>query len=272
MSKKHKGGDHDEIHPDERWLITYADMITLLLAVFIVMYALSDTNLRKFNAFAQSLSSAFNTDVMSGSQQFTVTEGQATTPDAGKSAASVGYLGSEAQTIQTVVKNYAIQKGIQASMTVEVLPTQVRIQLGGELLFEAGRATLAPSSAATLTLVAQEILSGLKAAPGAMVRVEGNTDSSPVSGPFYADNWELSSARALTVLRFLRDSGVDPSRLELAANGASNPLPSTDPAAAANRRVEIVLFVPDASGGTASPTPAIESIAPTAPSFFPFGG
>ena len=97
MSKKHKGGDHGEIHADERWLITYADMITLLLAVFIVMYALSDTNLRKFNAFAQSLSSAFNTDVFSGSLDVTVTTGQESAPETGDLDSGGGIVGSEAR-------------------------------------------------------------------------------------------------------------------------------------------------------------------------------
>ena len=129
MPKKHKGGDHGDIHADERWLITYADMITLLLAVFIVMYALSDTNLRKFNAFAQSLNAAFSTDVMAGSTQFTITEGQATTPDAGNSQAAVGMIGSEAQTVQTVAKNYAIQKGLATNLKVVTAANGLGLQI-----------------------------------------------------------------------------------------------------------------------------------------------
>ena len=273
MAKKHKGGEHGEIHADERWLITYADMITLLLAVFIVMYALSDTNLRKFNAFAQSLNAAFSTDVMSGSSQFTVTEGQATTPDAGRSNAALGMIGSEAQTVQTVVKNYAIQKGLETSLEVVSAANGIGLQIKGPLLFEAGRASLNQSaeSTATLDMLVAVAMDWVKNVDRGQIRVEGNTDSNPVSGPFYADNWELSAARAMTVLHYLKDAGVDPDRLSMQGNGSTNPLPSTPSTSADNRRVVVWMLSPDTTS-TASPTPAIESIAPTTPSYAPFGG
>jgi chemotaxis protein MotB len=268
MAKKHKGGDHGDIHADERWLITYADMITLLLAVFIVMYALSDTNLRKFNAFAQSLSAAFNTDIMSGTTQFTVTQGEATTPDAGSSAAAQGYIGTETATLKATIKDLVIQKGLDAAVSVSVLPNGLSIHFASNLLFDPGRATLAPESTAFLTNIAELVQAGATKVPTAMVRVEGNTDSTPVSGPYYADNWELSAARALTVLHFLAVYGVDPARLVMAGNGANQPLESLAPDDARNRRVEISLIVPAPT--TATPSAPVESIAP---SFNPvFGG
>jgi chemotaxis protein MotB len=261
MARKHRG-DHGDIHADERWLVTYADMITLLLAVFIVMYALSDTNLRKFNAFAQSLSAAFNTDVLSGQMQFTVTEGEASTPDQGSASTSSGYLGADAQTIQATIKNFAIEKGIDAGVSVDSVPEGIAIRIKANLLFAAGRATLDPQSMELLAKVAA-VLKPI----AQRVRVEGNTDSAPVSGPFYADNFELSAARALAVLHFLEGSGIDPSRLSMAGNGEYNPLPGTQPSDDANRRVEIFVLNPTTPP---VPTPAIESIAP---SFAPvFGG
>ena len=264
MSKKHKGG-HDDIHPDERWLITYADMITLLLAVFIVMYALSDTNLRKFNAFAQSLNAAFSTDVMAGSTQFTITEGQATTPDAGNSQAAVGMIGSEAQTVQTIAKNYAIQKGLATNLKVVTAANGLGLQIDGPLLFESGRASLSQSAVTNdlLAMLVTESLDWVKAVgPDARIRVEGNTDSSPVSGPFYADNWELSAARAMTVLHYLKDNGVSPDVLSMEGNGSTQPLAGTLPTSAETRRVVVWLLGPDTTP-TASPTPAVESIAPS---------
>lgn len=264
MAKKHKGGEHGDIHADERWLITYADMITLLLAVFIVMYALSDTNLRKFNAFAQSLNAAFSTDVLSGAQQFTVTEGQANTPDQGNSQPAMGYVGSEAATLQATIRDYAIKKGLESGVEVVVVPNGVAIRISGDLLFQPGRATLAPEAAGLLDVFVQNLRLG----PGQVIRVEGNTDATPVSGPLFADNFELSAARALAVLHFLEGAGVDPSLLSLAGNGATKPLPSIPPAAAANRRVEIYLIKPQQD--YAAPTPVVPSIGP---SFNPvFGG
>jgi chemotaxis protein MotB len=268
MSKKHKGG-HDDIHPDERWLITYADMITLLLAVFIVMYALSDTNLRKFNAFAQSLNAAFSNDVMSGATQFTVTEGQATSPDNGNKAPGVGYLGTEAETMKATIKNMVIQKGLDAQVTISTSENGLSLHFDANLLFQPGRATLDETSSTFLASIAEMVATASKKVPSAMVTVVGNTDSSPVSGPFYADNWELSAARALTVLHFLASNGTDPARLVMAGNGANVPLDGVPTDSAQNRRVEIDLVIP-AAAPSATPSAPVESIAP---SFNPvFGG
>ena len=85
MARKKKHDAHGGVHPDERWLVTYADMVTLLLAVFIVLYALSDTNVRKFVQFAQSVSAAFSTDVFTGQQAVTIMSGSESAPSVGSS-------------------------------------------------------------------------------------------------------------------------------------------------------------------------------------------
>ncbi len=264
MPRKHRGGDHGDIHADERWLVTYADMITLLLAVFIVMYALSDTNLRKFNAFAQSLSAAFNTDVMTGSSQFTVTEGQSTTPDDGSAMSATGFLGSDAQQVQATIKDFAIANGLGSSVSVDSVPEGIAIRIKANLLFQAGRASLDQASLGLLKEVAAVLRPMTQ-----KVRIEGNTDATPVSGPLFADNFELSAARAIAVLHYFVDEGLDSGRLSVAGNGDNNPLPGTRPTDETNRRVEIFVLN-STSTPIASPTPAIESIAP---SFNPvFGG
>jgi chemotaxis protein MotB len=266
MSKKHKGG-HDDIHPDERWLITYADMITLLLAVFIVMYALSDTNLRKFNAFAQSLNAAFSNDVMAGSTQFTVSEGQASTAQNGSKSPGSGYLGSEAEAMRAAVKNQAIKSGLDSVVGITFTQTGVKFTVAAQILFESGRATVDASSEAVLASLAATLQTAAVAYPDAQIQVEGNTDSSPVSGPFYADNWELSSARALAVLHELVNRGINPNHIVALGNGSTRPLAGKDPSDPANRRVEIAVVF--AEQPSASPSP---SGAPAQSSFDPFGG
>ena len=269
MARKHKGGDHGgEIHADERWLITYADMITLLLAVFIVMYALSDTNLRKFNAFAQSLSAVFNTDVMAGTQEFTVTEGQATTPNQGTGQSNVGFMGSDAATVAASVKDYAIRHGRSAGVSVDVVNEGIRIRLNADpLAFEPGRAVLQASSLGTLDNVVATVKPMTY-----RIRIEGNTDDNPVGGPFFGSNFELSAARAMTVLSYMEAAGVSPERLSMAGNGEYNPVVPNDTSAhrAENRRVDLFLLNPAGTAPTESSPPAVESIAP---SFAPvFGG
>ncbi|MFN8629843.1 MAG: flagellar motor protein MotB [Chloroflexota bacterium] len=268
MSKKHKG-DHGDIHPDERWLITYADMITLLLAVFIVMYALSDTNLRKFNAFAQSLNAVFSNDIFAGSTQFTVSEGQASSAQSGTKSPGSGYLGSEAETMRATVQNLAIKNGLGAQVEVSVSKTGLALHFDAGLVFEPGRATVDASSEPFLAQVAQLVQTAASVVPDAQIRVEGNTDSSPVSGPFYADNWELSAARAMTVLHYLvNPGGISANRLVAVGNGANVPLPGKDPSDPANRRVEISVIFPDQSS-SASPDASGE---PAPATFDPFEG
>jgi chemotaxis protein MotB len=249
MARKHKGGDHGDIHPDERWLITYADMITLLLAVFIVMYALSDTNLRKFNAFAQSLSSAFTTDVFSGSDAFTVTTGQETAPDVGTTDSGSGFVGSDTRAVKAAVKDYAIRAGLGGNVTVDQVPEGIVIRIQAGLLFEPGRARLDDASISLL----EQIASTVRPLPQ-KIRVVGHTDDTPTSGALYADNFELSTARAMSVVRFLVAAGISESRLAVAGAAQYDPLVPNDSAEsrAHNRRVDILVLYPpaDATGTT----------------------
>jgi chemotaxis protein MotB len=173
-------------------------------------------------------------------------------------------IGSEAQTVQTVVKNYAIQKGLESGLQVESAANGLGLQIPGSLAFEAGRASLisSPQTTDVLDLLVKEAIDWVKNVPGGTIRVEGNTDATPVSGPFYADNWELSAARAMTVLHYLRDNGVDPTVLSMQGNGSTMPKAGTLATSADNRRVVVWLLGPDTTP-TASPTPAVESIAPS---------
>ena len=263
MAKKHKGGDHGEFHPDERWLVTWADVLTLLLAVFIVLYALSDTNVRKFTAFAQSLSSAFNTDIFSGTTSFTVTSGQESAPDTGSSDAGVGFVGQQAQTVKAVVNDYAIREGLGNEVSVEQVPEGIAIRIRSTLLFEPGRARLADDSIGLLEKIADTIRADTQ---DQGIRVVGHTDNTPTSGALYADNFELSTARAMSVLRFLYSGGIAPERLSVEGDGEYKPLypNDTEEHRAANRRVDILVLYPPTTE-TAAPsggTQVIPSLAP----------
>src|SRR4051812_303978 len=103
MARRHVAAHAEEHGGDERWLVTYADMLTLLLALFIVLYALSDTNMRKFVAFAQSVAAAFNVDVFQGSTAYTVTAGQESAPDVGSLDSGNGAVAADYRTIQASI-------------------------------------------------------------------------------------------------------------------------------------------------------------------------
>ncbi len=244
-SRKH-GGHAEEFHVDERWLITYADMITLLLAVFIVLYALSDTNVRKFTAFAESVSAAFNTDIFRGSQAITVTAGQDTAPDSDSFDAGSGVIASDQRAVEASIKDFAVQQGIAEQVSVERVPEGIAIRIGDVLLFASGRARLDPRSAVLL----HQVVAAVRPLPNRL-RVEGHTDDTPPAGPFYSDNWSLSTDRALAVLAAMAGDGIEPARLSAAGYAEFEPLvPNLDDASRArNRRVDVLILYPGGESG-----------------------
>lgn len=261
MSKKHKGDGHGEVHADERWLITYADMITLLLAVFIVLYALSDTNLRKFNAFAQSLSSAFNADVFSGTSQFTISAGEEMAPETGQQATGVGFVSGQTASLKAAIKDYAVTHGLGGDVSVTAVDEGVSIKITAGVLFAPGRAKLLDVYVGLLQRTAESIVP----LPG-VVTVVGHTDDLSPDGALYADNFELSVARAMTVMAFLRESGVAESRLRVAGAAQYEPIfpNDSDEHREKNRYVEIRV-----RDDSATVVPGLE---PVAPSFNPVFG
>jgi chemotaxis protein MotB len=267
--RAHVEGPHDN---EERWLLTYADLITLLFVLFVVMYAISTTDLRKFVALAQSVSAAFNAEVMSGNQAITISDGQDMTVQQDTSAAGTSPVQSDLRAIKAALEDYAIGEGLGGEVEVGMVPQGIVIRLNDALLFSSGRANLDDHA---LKLI-REVAGIIRPLPN-QIRVEGNTDDQQPDGVLYANNWDLSSARALAVLEALIDDGVAPERLSALGNAQYNPLaPNTDEAARAkNRRVDIVVIYPSdgtslgggtSSGGGTISTPTLDPFAePTFP-------
>lgn len=247
--RRRRGGEEGGHENAERWLLTYADMITLLMVLFVVMYAISNTDLRKFTALAQSFSAAFNTDVFQGTETVTIAEGQPSVPETAQFDAGSGIVASDYRTVDASVRDYAISEGLAGEVAVDRVPEGIAIRISDALLFQSGRARLDDRSRATIGRIAAIV----RPLPN-LLRIEGHTDDLPPSGPFYRDNWELSTARALAVLDELRRLGLPPERLAAAGYAGYRPLvPNTDEAARArNRRVDILILY----GPQPSPTPA----------------
>ena len=132
-------GTHDN---DERWLLTYSDLITLLFVLFVVMYAISTTDVRKFVALAQSVSAAFNADVMQGQQAISISDGQDTTVQQDTSAAGTSPVQSDLKAIKAALEDYAIGQGLGGEVEVGMAPQGIVIRLNDALLFSSGRAHL----------------------------------------------------------------------------------------------------------------------------------
>ena len=222
----------------ERWLLTYSDMITLLLALFIVLYALSSLSYTKYAQFVKGLNVSFNNGSSHPSSARTL---KSTTT--GKSAVSK----SEATLT-------AIENQLRASLKRSGYLTDVELHVGANGLNESlisGKTFYAKDSAA-LSAIGTEVvdITGaiLRSHPN-RITVEGYTDNEPITGGPYTSNWQLSAERAVVVVQRLQTvAHVDPSQLYLVGFGQYHPVVPNDSSSneAQNRRVDIVVSERDA--------------------------
>jgi len=250
--KRRRGGGHDSNHPDERWLVSYADMVTLLMALFIVMFAMANVNTSKFKELKKSLANAFSGPVKTGggsildggasdkSVQGAIVEqvgGQSVTANAPSPAQQEA---DQLQKLKERVDAYAREKGLSDKLSARVERRGLVITiLTDQLLFDSGSAQLKPQGMPLMNAVAGL----LRREKTHQVVVEGHTDTVPISGSQYPTNWELSTARASTVVRVLAQEGVESQRLTAAGRAYLDPVAtnSTDTGRSQNRRVQIVL-------------------------------
>lgn len=224
----------------ERWLLTYADLITLLLIFFIILYVMSKQDQVKFQVMATQLSKVFRgTSYIVGKAPGPGIRGGGR-PGQGGGAAQGQTEDQSLQQVKQEVQELAKQQGLQKELSVTVDERGVVLRLKDRVLFPSGRADLSGK--------AQEILADvgeiLRRQEGAYVQVEGHTDDVPI-GSRYPSNWELSAARAASVVRLLiSDTGMDPGHLRVAGYGEFRPLEDnrSEEGRAANRRIEIVLL------------------------------
>ncbi|MCU1486179.1 MAG: OmpA/MotB domain protein [Actinomycetia bacterium] len=263
--------DHEEEHDnEERWLLTYADMITLLMVLFIVLFSIGQINIKKFEQLRSGLAASF------GTSQNAVLDGGAGVLDGGESpldeqsaqqildqqrAAAAASTRQLQQTADEVKKALAGQ-GLGDKVTFRLEARGLVLQIvTDQVLFDLGKADLRPEGRAVLDGLA----AALKDVPNA-ISVEGHTDNRPISGFPFTSNWELSTYRATTVVRYLIDEkGLDRKRISAAGYGEERPLVPNDTAAhqSQNRRVEIVVLAPaqttPADGSTTPETNAPET-------------
>ncbi|HQW51593.1 MAG TPA: flagellar motor protein MotB [Tepidiformaceae bacterium] len=236
MSRKAPEPEAPENH--ERWIVSYADMLTLLFALFVVLYATSDANPQKLQSVRYSIDQAFSVGVLQGSNGASpiFDSGGGLTPSI--SEIKSNNLAGLTETLD----GFAEANNIEGKIQVRSDADSITISLADNLLFDSGSADLKPGSQDVLLLVASA-LSGL---PNQM-RVEGHTDDIPVNSPDFATNWELSAARASRVLRFLSEQGgIKADQLFLAGFADTQPVGdnATPEGRALNRRADIVILYP----------------------------
>jgi chemotaxis protein MotB len=241
--KKKKAGKENS----ERWLLTYSDLITLLMVFFVLLYSMSKTDVAKFQQLAASLHSALGSGVLQQSSQISIND----------STTSANSLVDQSifDHIKQSVSQATKQNGIDPSLiNIQTTPEGISISISGMLLFYNGTDEIKPDG---ITLL-QTIGANIQPIPN-NVRIEGHTDDiAPQNSP-YATNWELSAARAVAVVRFLTDQiHVTPSRLSAVGYGQYHPIVPNDTREhrETNRRAVIVILnTTTITGGNGTPTP-----------------
>lgn len=251
MARRRAHAEEHENH--ERWLVSYADFITLLFAFFVVMYSLSSVNEGKYRVLSDSLVSAFrNVNINTRGQQ--VAPG-ATAPVASQALPQIRPKPpvSPAQAREEERKRQAREKMRDMARDIkEVLAPLVKegkvsvteglkgitVEINASVLFPVGEARLQPAAAKALRAVAE-----VTAAADFPIVVEGHTDPTPIATAQFPSNWELSGARASSVVRLFVDSGVAPQRLTASGYGEQRPVADNDTpeGKARNRRVTILI-------------------------------
>jgi chemotaxis protein MotB len=281
-----KRQEEPEKENSERWLLTYSDLITLLMVFFVVLYSMSQIDANKFKAVAESLSvalgggAAAQIDVgssASGPSIFETGTPKSNTTQPGTTeemdkTVNVNNAGSglkqgqgnsdaENMTIEGIkakLDKFATDNGIQAQLVSSIEERGLVISIQETLLFESGSADITPRAREIL----DKINTVLAAAPN-YIKVEGHTDNLPINTGRFPSNWELSVLRATNVLHIMAAPGtISPDRLSAAGYGEYRPLASNDTEAgrARNRRVDLVIlrskYDTTEPGNTAATEPA----------------
>lgn len=247
--KRHVEEEHEN---SERWLVTYADMLTVLMALFIVMFALSVVDKKKFEEFANGLNDkpGAGTSFLAGGDGLLVAPSSAMTLDveAAKQAleekqrreADALRETSDLTEAQEKIREALVERGMEGSVRFRIDERGLVVTVvTDDVLFELGSATLMPAGTSVLDAIAPALVS----LPN-QITVEGHTDNLPISpGGRFATNWELSTERATSVLRYMLDRHtVAPQRLSAAGYADQRPLgPNTPAGRSANRRVEVIV-------------------------------
>jgi len=246
MARRKKRAEHDN---NDRWLISYADFITLLFAFFVVMYAISSVNEGKYKTFSESLNIAFDQKQPSAPVSIGIVTSQAEQ----KNKVLIDKSSAEMLVRQREIKQQMqeVDDNLRKVMATMIAQSQVSVyqnrrgvvvDISASTLFREGESSVQPAALETLRQVAQVLSQENQA-----IEVEGHTDDVPIKTAQFPSNWELSAGRASSVVRMLINYGVPELRLSAVGMAANHPVAANDTAEhrAQNRRVSITILSPE---------------------------
>ena len=220
----------------ERWLVSYADFITLLFAFFVVMFAVSQVDSKRLGRFTEAFSKAVGVTLLPLQGESLLSGGHV--PDESSNGKgdqpTVKELDGLRVALVQIAKTNAALQGLQIIQQRH----ELILRLPEGVLFDTGDARVKEVSVATLKAIAPEIRGR-----SVDVRVEGHTDNRPISSGRFRSNWELSTARAIAVMQVLSAEGVLDTRLSVGGYSEFRPVApnDTDEGRKQNRRVDLVI-------------------------------
>ncbi|MBN2483002.1 MAG: flagellar motor protein MotB [Candidatus Omnitrophica bacterium] len=208
--------------PSPAWMLTYGDMVTLILVFFVLLFTLSDINIVKFSSFFKKMKKP---PVVLDEEQL--------------------------RRVMLELANYAQEKGLEDKIGLAIDLQGLTITLTESIMFRSGQAVLMPEALPILDVVSDKIIN----LPNPLM-IEGHTDNIPIRNEKFPSNWELSLSRAVNVLKYLIEKkGVEPARISAAGYAEYRPVASNDTpeGRAGNRRVVLVVLRQEMKGFESKP-------------------
>lgn len=237
MNKRNNSLDFLEEDDGAGWIMTFADLVTLLLVFFILLYSISSLNMERFRQAFESIRISLAKDVTT----LGVIEVMEV-PELDRKELTIEEIFGQRSREESIVEDinaFIAERNVGDNITVQILNNKIVVRIQGTLLFESGSEQLMGTAAPIL----EQIVLIFSSYPEYNINIRGHTDNIPISTLRFPSNWELSAFRATTVLKYLIEKGVSPFRLTATGYGSLLPLRpnSTAENRAMNRRVEFVL-------------------------------
>ena len=237
----HRKEEHEE-HHDERWLVSYADFITLLMVLFVVLYSMGQVNVEKYKQLAESMRTAFTVGGPAQVVDSQINQAGGTSEDGSSKPIVVPGIPegpTQSEEVAGQLTSMLSSQNLGNEVSVQTNIEGVLISLSERLIFKDGQIDLPPESFQVLDTIV-EMLRPIDN----KVRLVGHTNNTPSTNPLYPGNWELSLARATSVAKYLINSGIAPERFIISGQGEYAPVfpNDTEEHKAMNARVEIVII------------------------------
>lgn len=250
MSKKNRSEPQEE-HADETWLIPYSDLLTLLLALFIVLYGMSATDAKKFEEMSQAFSNVLtggtgvlNHNALINNENVFNSDNVLPKDSSDGLVRKSELMRQEQENLEGLKKRldkYIQDNGLTTQLDTQLNHSSLRITISDHALFASGEAIVKPEA----RQLAKTISTMLEQFPDYEVVVSGHTDNVPISNSEFPSNWELSTSRALNFMKILlQNENLNPKMFSSTGQGEYHPIASnnTSEGRAKNRRVEVSII------------------------------